>query len=176
MNNHPTIPVILGTARDGRESEKVAKLVAELAQAAGFQTELLDVREYMTSQTIPWWDKTPETENWQKKMAQADGLIIVTPEYNHSFPGELKILLDKAYKEYEGKPAALVGVSAGQFGGARAVEHLKQVLLKFELHPLRNAVYFSDVASQFDAQGVLINEEYRKRIAKMLDDLKKILI
>lgn len=61
-------------------------------------------------------------------MTRADGLVIVSPEYNHGYPGEMKLMLDQLYKEYNRKPVGICGVSSGALGGARMVEQLRLIL------------------------------------------------
>jgi NAD(P)H-dependent FMN reductase len=133
------IPVILGTARKGRQSEKAAKFVLEEAKRFGFATELLDVRDYR----LPATDNT-ETSATAKKLSQkigkADGFIIVSPEYNHGYPGELKMMLDLLYSQYGQKAAGICGVSTGGLGGARMVEQLRQVCVESHMVPIREAV------------------------------------
>lgn len=118
------LTIVLGTARKGRESEKVAYLVRDEAKKHGYTIQFADVREYTTDHTIPSWEKDEKSKQWEKIAANTDAFIFVVPEYNHSFPGELKLLLDRLYKEYAGKTAAIVGVSSGGFGGVRMIEHL----------------------------------------------------
>jgi len=91
------IPVLLGTARKDRRSENVVRFVHEITEKYGVQTELIDVRNLLTAATVPSWEDGEHTDEWRKTVRRADGLVIVSPEYNHSYPGELKILLDKAY-------------------------------------------------------------------------------
>ena len=85
------IPIILGTAREGRKSEMVANYVLNNIKKLGVETELIDVRDFIQGSTYGINDKI---ESWKNKAIQADGIIIVTPEYNHGYPGELKIFLD----------------------------------------------------------------------------------
>lgn len=107
------IPVILGTARKGRNSEKIANFVLEeVKKAPGVSTELIDVRDYRIDAT----DKTkeqPVAKKYCEKIAKADGLIVVTPEYNHGYPGELKMMLDMAYDEYARKPFGVISLGGG---------------------------------------------------------------
>ncbi|GMQ95336.1 MAG: NAD(P)H-dependent oxidoreductase [Patescibacteria group bacterium] len=165
------VPIILGTARKERESEKVARFVMEEAKEFGFDAELIDVRDYRWGETIPTWaEDTTATKRWRDIAERADGFIIVVPEYNHGYPGELKILLDGAYKEYAKKPVGLCGVSSGLVGGARVVDHLKQVLVELSMVPLRNALYFPSVGDIFD-DGVLKDEAYKERTKPMFEEL-----
>src|ERR1700738_4435745 len=114
------IPLILGTARQGRESELAARLVFEQTKKrAGVETEFIDVR------TLPMRLDDAGEQMKDPKFAstieRCDGLIIVTPEYNHGYPGLLKHALDMCLKEYIHKAVGICGVSAGAGGGGRGV-------------------------------------------------------
>lgn len=164
-------PIILGTAREGRRSETVAKLVLEEAQGAGLETELVDVRDYVSKTT---GEELPRSLELSAKMTRADGLVIVAPEYNHGYPGELKIFLDSMYDEYELKPLGICSVSSGEVGGARMAETLKLVALELGLMPIRNTVHFRSVNDLFDEHGELTDSSYRDRIRKMLTELTRL--
>src|SRR5438067_13295702 len=121
------IPVILGTARQRRQSEHVARFVFEQTKKrAGVETELIDVR------TLPMRldDAGEEMKDpvFSATVERCDGLILVTPEYNHGYPGLLKHALDMNLKEYIHKAVGICGVSAGPFGGARVIENLAPVM------------------------------------------------
>lgn len=170
MNEKLYIPVVLGTGREERRSENVAKFVHEQVKKL-ISTELIDVRDYATEHTIPSWEKSMQSEKWRNIMVKADGLIIVAPEYNHGYPGELKILLDKLYDEYNRKPVAICGVATGGLGGARMVEMLRISLIELKMVPIRNAVYFSSVKELFDEDGNIKDESYKERVSGMLEEL-----
>lgn len=166
------IPILLGTARIGRQSENVAKFVLGQAKKYGqFETELIDVRSFGLSRT----DDTKTTEKSKKFseiMTRADGLIVVSPEYNHGIPGELKMTLDQLYKEYKRKPIGICGVSEGHMGGARMVEQLRLVSIELQMVPIESAVYFFDVENIFDEKGKFLKEEtYQKRLKTFFDEL-----
>lgn len=127
-NTSHTFLVVLATGRVDRESERVAKAVKTLVEAAGHKAPLVDVRDYPSPVTVPSWVESEIFTPWRELAEQADGYVLVVPEYNHSFPGELKILLDSAHKEYKHKPFGIVGVSGGATGGARVIEHLKPLV------------------------------------------------
>lgn len=167
------IPVILGTAREGRLSEGVAKFVlSEFKKREGIKTELIDVKDFLIDHTIPGWDDDPRTKKWRDIALRADGFIIVTPEYNRGYPGELKLLLDSAYNEYNRKPVGLAGVSDGRFGGASAVELIKPTLAELGLVVMRGAVRFSNVAELFDDAGALKEPDYFvKSLSRLFDSL-----
>ena len=165
------IPVILGTAREGRQSEKVAGFVLGETRNAGHETEILDVRDYRTEAT----DNSKKSAIAKKlgaKIAKADALIIVSPEYNHGYPGELKMMLDLLYEEYFGKPLGIVGVSSGPLGGARMVEQLRLVAVELHMHNIREALYFSGVKDLFDEKGEIKEKEaWKKRTKKFIDEI-----
>ena len=164
------IPIILGTARAGRQSEKVANFVLKEVIKNNLESEIIDVRDYRTSAT----DNTHESEQAKKlseKISKADGLIIVSPEYNHGYPGELKMMLDLVYKEYTGKPVGFCGVSAGGLGGARVVEQLRQVVIELHMVPIREALYFPMVQNLFNETGDMKDDSYDSRIKMFLDEL-----
>lgn len=165
------IPILLGTAREGRQSEKVANYAFEQTKAYGqFETELLDVRDFVgTAKTKAMPEES--AKKWSEIMERADGLIIVAPEYNHGYPGELKLMLDQLYKEYNRKPVGICGVSGGSLGGARMAEVLRILLIELQMVPIRNAVYFSAVQDLFDEKGVIQDLSYGQKFTAMLDEL-----
>ncbi|MBI1984628.1 MAG: NAD(P)H-dependent oxidoreductase [Candidatus Wildermuthbacteria bacterium] len=165
------IPILLGTAREGRQSEKAAKFVLQQAVSYGkFETELLDVRDFVS---LAKTERMPENESsrWSKIMTRADGLIIVVPEYNHGYPGELKLMLDQLYKEYNRKPVGVCGVSMGPLGGARMVEALRTSLVELQMVPVRNAVYFSSIQDLFDENGTMKDDSYAKKLLVLFDEV-----
>jgi NAD(P)H-dependent FMN reductase len=164
------IPVILGTPRQGRMSEHVARFVSgEVEKRAGIETELIDVREL----NLPTTDagEAIKDENFSRACARADALVIVAPEYNHGYPGLLKHALDTNLKEYIHKAVGVCGVSAGGFGGTRVIENLLPVLRELGLVAIFNDGNFSQVRKIFDESGALLDESYLKRTKKFLDEL-----
>jgi len=164
------IPVILGTARQGRESEHAARFVFEKTkQRAGVETEFIDVR------TLPMrLDDAGEQMKDPKFSAtieRCDGLIIVTPEYNHSFPGLLKHALDMNLKEYIHKAVGICGVSAGALGGARAIEHLLPVMRELGLVTIFEDVNFGKIGTLFDERGNLLDDKFVRRMDMFLNEL-----
>jgi len=170
QQNDLYVPIILGTARSGRESEKVAEFVLREATKAGLKTEIIDVRDFRIEATDNT-GKLPRAKKLSKLIAKAGGLIIVTPEYNHGYPGELKMMLDMLYEEYAQKPVGFCGVSSGRIDGARVVEQLRLVCIEFRMVPIREAVYFQVVQELFDQKGVIKDDSYKDRIRKFLDEL-----
>jgi NAD(P)H-dependent FMN reductase len=164
------IPLILGTARQGRESEHAARFVFERTKArAGVETEFIDVR------TLPMkLDDAGEQMKDPKFAAtieRCDGLIIVTPEYNHSFPGLLKHALDMCLKEYIHKAVGICGVSAGVVGGARVIESLLPVMRELGLVTIFEDVNFGGIGSLFDERGEILDQNFVRRVDSFLSEL-----
>jgi NAD(P)H-dependent FMN reductase len=164
------IPLILGTAREGRQSENVARFVFEQTKKrADVETELIDVRELpMKLDDAGEQMKDPK---FSAAIERCDGLIIVTPEYNHGYPGLLKHALDMNLKEYIHKAVGICGVSAGPFGGARVIEGLLPVMRELGLVAIFEDVNFGNVAKNFDDQGNLLDQNYVRRLDKFLNEL-----
>jgi NAD(P)H-dependent FMN reductase len=170
MEHSLFIPVILGTARQGRESEHVAQLVFEQTKKrAQVETELIDVRKL----PLRLDDAGEQMKDpvFSATIERCDGVIIVTPEYNHGYPGLLKHALDMNLKEYIHKAVGICGVSAGQIGGARVIENLLPVMRELGLVTIFEDVNFAKVGTLFDERGNLLDEGYAKRVDRFLDEL-----
>ena len=164
------IPVILGTTRQGRMSEHVAKFVfEEVSKRDGVETELIDIREIPLPTTGAGEDI--KDSKFSATVRRADALIIVSPEYNHGYPGLLKHVLDTNLKEYIHKAVGICGVSAGGFGGTRVIENLLPVMRELGLVTIFWDGNFSGVQNIFDASGKLLDQAYIKRIDKFLKEL-----
>lgn len=142
------IGVIAGSTRPGRKAETVAQWVIEHAKKRGdAQYELVDIAKF----NLPILDEgvppsmgqyaNAHTKKWAEAIAQYDGFVFVTPEYNHSISGALKNAIDFIYKEWNNKAAGIVGY--GGQGAARAVEHLRGILGELQIADVRSAVHLS---------------------------------
>ena len=142
------IQLIVGSTRANRFSEKPAQWMFDLAkQRADLDVEMLDLRDY----PLPFFEEplppgfakdnytNPAVVKWRDKIKEADGYIIVTPEYNHGYPAVLKNALDYTYYSWARKAVAFV--SWGGAGGTRGVEQLRQVTIELDMVPLRWAVH-----------------------------------
>jgi NAD(P)H-dependent FMN reductase len=166
------IPVLLGTNRKERQSVHVARwLTGEMEKREEIETKLFDVRDFDLPQDdygTALRDSFPE---WRDSIIRADALVVVSPEYNHGYPGSLKSVLDLLLKEYIHKCVALVGVSAGPWGGTRVVEALVPVVRELGLTVTFTDLNFPSVQTKFDAEGKLLDKAYEKRVAGFLDEL-----
>ena len=165
------IPIILGTVRQGRMSEAIAQFIfQQVQQQNGIETELIDIRALPipvdnagTDAKIPSFSET---------MQRADGYIIVVPEYNHTYPGLLKHVLDLNYKEYLHKAVGVCSVSAGPFGGIRAVEALLPTFKAFGLSTIVPDLNISNVNEIVDAAGQIIDQApYIRRFNRFMQEL-----
>lgn len=169
MNNKLNIPVILGTSRPDNRSQIVTSFVHSEALSFGLDSSLIKVGDFNLSSQSTVADLT---KKWRDIVTNSDGLIIVSPEYNHGYPGELKLLLDLAYTEYNRKPIAICGVSTSPLGGARMIEQLRLVSIELQMVPIRNAVYFSLIHQSVDDRGNLTNTDfYKPKLNTLFEEL-----
>ncbi len=140
--------VIIGSTRQNRVSEKPAQWIYEYAKTKPeLEVELLDLRDY----PLPFIDEPTSPMNlkgnysdervrtWAKKVAEADGYIVVSPEYNHGYPAVLKNAFDVLYPEWNNKPVGFV--SYGVLGGARGVEQLRLVAIELKMAPIQRSLH-----------------------------------
>jgi NAD(P)H-dependent FMN reductase len=175
----PKIAIIISTTRAARFGDKPAKWITDIAkQRDDMSVELVDLRDY----PMPFFDeaasnawapsKNEVAQRWQKKVAEFDGYIFVTAEYNRGISAVLKNAIDYAYPEWNKKPAAYVGY--GSVGAARAIEQLRLINIELQMAPMRTGVHIQ--GADFMAvwqQGKDIGElTYLRQNAKdMLDQL-----
>jgi NAD(P)H-dependent FMN reductase len=178
--------VILGSTRQGRRGEVVAKWALGAAGQDGrLEMDYVDLREL----NLPFFDEPespftmrdagrgythPEGEAWAQRVAKAEGFLIVTPEYNHGYPAVLKNALDWVGREWGDKPVAFV--SYGNItGGVRAVEQLRQVANELGLVQVANAIYFPNISRDaFGQDGQPSHSGANDNLKKMFDELLRL--
>lgn len=166
------IPLLLGTNRRDRSSENVAKWVfSKMQEREDIEPKYFDVRDFDLPQDHYGTEIGADFPEWRDAIIKADGLVIVTPEYNHGYPGVLKSVLDLLLKEYIHKAVALVSVSAGPWGGTRVCEALLPVVRELGLAVTFTDLQFPAVRSKFDEEGNLLDPAYEKRVTGFLDEL-----
>jgi NAD(P)H-dependent FMN reductase len=170
------IGIILGSTRPGRNGEAVAKWVTEIASRrddAAF--ELVDLADFPLPHldepmSAAWGSYQNEhTKAWSAKIAEFDGFVFVTPEYNHSTSGVLKNALDYLYAEWNNKAAAFV--SYGGVGGARAVEHLRLIASELQLATVRAQVAISLITEFENYTTFKPGDHLEPQVDTMLDQL-----
>ena len=156
------LKLIIGTTRQGRAADIVAPWVIERAKAHGaFDVDVLDLRDWplpMFAEGIhsigdindPTYTD-PIVKRWNQTVKDGDAFLIVTSEYLHSVPGELKNALDSVFVSFgfRNKPAAFVGYSSGVAAGVRAIEHLAHIMIETDGVPLRSSVVIANVQNAF---------------------------
>lgn len=169
------IGIIIGSTRPGRAGEGVAKWVYEMSKArSDAEFELVDIKDY----ELPLLDE-PEpaaaqryskehTKKWSAKIAEFDGYIFVTPEYNHSTSAALKNALDFLYNEWTNKAAGFV--SYGAIGGARAVEALRPIMAQFKIADVREQVMLF-LADDFESGVLKPKPRHEKSVNTLFDQL-----
>ena len=162
------VAVIMGSVRPGRLCDTVTSwLVSALEHSRDFSLQVIDPAEL----PLPGWADLQESlgvVELRRRLDQADAFIIVTPEYNHSFPAALKSVIDSAYQEWQAKPVGFVSYGAVS-GGLRAVEQLRLVFAELHAVTLRDSVSFASAWHLFDDNGELVNpEQAQKSLARMM--------
>jgi NAD(P)H-dependent FMN reductase len=145
--------------------------MVEQTKKAGYKTELVDVRDFRIPATNNKGE-IKESKKLKSIVEKADGLIIVSPEYNHSYPGELKMMLDMLYSEYKNKSVGVCGVSRGSFSGARMMGKLKDFCLCVGMIPIQASLYFGNVETLFEESGKIKDEVYNGRAERFLKELE----
>ncbi len=173
----PRIQLILGSTREGRAGEQVAQWFAHLAaERDDVEIELVDLREF----PLPFFDSPvspkrrigddPRIQAWAAKVAEADGYIFVTPEYNYGYPAVLKNALDHLYYQWNDKPVGFVGYG-GIAGGIRAVQQLRQVVVELGLAQVRTQVLIPKVFTAFGDDGQPVDAMHATTASALLDEV-----
>lgn len=166
------LPVLLGTNRKARNSVHPARwLVGEMQKRPEIETKLFDVSDFALPQDDYGQGLKDLFPDWRETIIKADGLVIVTPEYNHGYPGILKAVLDLLLREYIHKAVAFVGVSAGLWGGTRVIEAMVPMVRELGLAVTFSDLNFPKVQNSFDAEGKLLDPAFEQRAKDFLDEL-----
>ncbi len=166
------IPLLLGTNRKERKSVFAARwLAGEMEKRPEIQTRLFDVADFDLPQDDYGQEIKDRFPEWRDAIINADGLVIVAPEYNHGYPGSLKAVLDLLLREYVHKAVAFVGVSAGPWGGTRVIEAMVPMVRELGLAVTFTDLNFPKVEKVFDEQGKLLDNAFDKRVEAFLDEL-----
>jgi NAD(P)H-dependent FMN reductase len=178
------IHIILGSTRPNRFGDTPAQwILRETQKLPDVQATLIDLRDH----PLPFYDRPispsmskpgdygEDTANaWAKIIAEADGYIFVSPEYNHGYSAVLKNALDTIYHEWNRKAVAFVGY--GSVGGARSVEQLRQVAVELQMAPVRQAVHIpwsimGPIAMGKAEWTAETEEQFKGSLAGMLENL-----
>lgn len=154
----PHISIISSSVRTGRNSHRVALYFKNYLESNKLATaEILDLNEY----NFPLFDerlrfqKKPSTAmlDFAGKIKSADGVLMVTPEYNGGYPASLKNVIDLLYDEWHRKPIAISTVSDGIFGGSQVITSLQFSLWKIRAWTVSAMFPVPKVQDSFDEDG-----------------------
>ncbi len=165
------ISIISSSIRKGRESHNVAVYLQKYININMLATaEILDLKEFHFPlfEELLKFQKVPSLAalEFRKKIILADGIIIVTPEYNGSIPASLKNVIDLLYEEWQKKPIAFSTVSAGEFGGMQALTHLQFIFTKIGAL-LSSNLPISKVQDMFYGFGMPTDKKQTDKIAQI---------
>jgi len=133
------LAVLIGSTREGRAGAAIARwFLTHVEQHGAFEIDVLDLLDIPLPARL-LEHPTPEQEAWAEQIDRADAFVVVTPEYNHSFPASIKHAIDCAYEEWFAKPVGFVSYG-GVARGLRAVEHLRQVFAELHVVSTRDGV------------------------------------
>jgi len=177
--------IIWGSSRQGRSGGMVADWVKKHAATdKRFEVDFVDLRELK----LPFFDEPvspfamasqgkdyihPEGKTWAQRVGAAEGVIIVTPEYNHGPSAVLKNALDWVGPEWHDKPVAFVSYG-GVSGGTRAVEQLRSITIELGLVQVANPIAFPFYPQAFNDQGEPANNETNESLKKMFDEILRL--
>lgn len=136
------LEIIVGSVREGRFGPTVARWFASRAQR----------RDDLSADTIDLAAAPAERSSFASRIDAADAFVVVTPEYNHGYPGPLKTAIDSASSEWHAKPVGFVSYG-GVSGGLRAVEQLRVVFAELHAVTIRETVSFHGARARFDEHG-----------------------
>jgi NAD(P)H-dependent FMN reductase len=160
--------LIIGTNRPGCNTRKVARYVEEVYADLKVPLRVLDLAELPPEIFHPssYAEKPKSFHPFADAILKSSGLIVVTPEYNGSFPGVLKYFIDmlKFPESFEKRPVCFVGVSAGVWGALRAVEQLQQIFGYRNAFIYPERVFIPQIHSHLDEVGGLKNPEHLDRL------------
>ncbi|UOZ06129.1 NADPH-dependent FMN reductase [Amycolatopsis sp. WQ 127309] len=172
------VAVIVGSVREGRFGPVVADWLAAVAgEHGGFDVDVVDLAEPELPLAMPAFGSTPppavlaEAAKVTPRLAAADAFVVVTPEYNHSYPAALKNVIDWHRTEWAAKPVAFVSYG-GMSGGLRAVEHLRAVFAELHAVTIRETVSFHGAHTRFGADGVPTDDSAGVAAKALLDQLQ----
>ena len=163
------LAVVTGSVRQGRFGPTVARWFAtQAASRDDIELDLIDLADFQHPADL---SDHLDSQRFAAHIGAADAIVIVTPEYNHSFPGQLKTAIDSTGAEWRGKPVAFVSYG-GLSGGLRSVEPLRVVFAEVHAVTIRETVSFHNARTHFDENGELRHpESANKAAARLLNQL-----
>jgi len=167
------ITIIAGTNRPNSNTLKVAKYYQNELAKKGLQTTLLDLQDLPANFIAEslYGKKTEAFDKIQELVTNTSKFLFVIPEYNGSYPGVLKTLIDAcAFPEsFYDKKACLVGISSGKYGNIRGVEHFNGVCAYLHLHVMPLRLHIPNIKQEINENGDLFMEDTLKFTNQQMD-------
>jgi NAD(P)H-dependent FMN reductase len=164
------ITLISGTNRPGSNTRKVTAVIEGLYRDLGVETRVLDLQDLPLELFAPgaYANKPAAFAPFSQAILDSDGVVIVTPEYNGSMPGVLKMFIDhlKFPESFENRPVCFVGLAAGMWGALRSVEQLQHIFSYRNAHLFPKRVFMPGIGASFDTDGNFANADLVKRLAE----------
>lgn len=176
MSSEPvSLTVVVGSNRVGRFAPVVTSwFLQQVAEQPDIKVDVVDVGEIVVPERLGSHGGPGSSEMAEvtRSLAAADAFVVVTPEYNHSYPAGLKQVIDWHHAEWKAKPVGFVSYG-GLSGGLRAVEHLRQVFAELHSVTIRDTVSFHGAWQRFDAEGAPVDPDGCNTAAQaMLNQLR----
>ena len=169
------IVIILGSIREGRQSHKVAYyLQAQLARHSHITTELIDLAHQDIPQLDNRWTQqeapAPDLPKLSQHLHEADGIILVSPEYHGSYTGVIKNAIDHYWKEFQRKPMGVVTTGSGKFGGINASHQMQQLILSLGAYPIPQKLLVPFAKTSFTPENLPADEQMEGQVEKFLSE------
>jgi NAD(P)H-dependent FMN reductase len=179
MTETSRLVVLIGSVREGRFGPVVAGWIADRAsEHGGFEVDVVDLADFEIPLVLPAespklaGDAYPRPRGMADLTARldaADAFVVVTPEYNHSYPASLKAAIDWHFTQWTAKPVAFVSYG-GAAGGRHAVLHLENVLTELHAVTIRDGLAFPNYFVTFE-DGEPLDAQADVYAKAMLDQL-----
>lgn len=166
------ITILSGTNRPGCNTLKVARIVEGILKSSGVECRLLNLQELPREifDSSSYGEKPAAFAPFQEAILQASGILVVTPEYNGSFPGVLKYFIDmlRFPESLRGVPAGFIGLAAGEWGALRSIEQLELIFQYRSAHLYGKRVFIKKIGDQLDENEQLVDEGLEERLEAMV--------
>jgi NAD(P)H-dependent FMN reductase len=167
------ITILSGTNRPGSNTRKIAGVIEHLYRDLKVPSRVLDLHDLPAELFLPsaYANKPASFQPFSQAVLDSNGIVIVTPEYNGSMPGVLKLFIDhlKFPESFEGRPVCFVGLAAGMWGALRSVEQLQSIFGYRNAHIYPKRVFMPGIGQSLDASGQFSNAELTARLKEQAE-------
>jgi len=169
------ILIISGTNRPKSKTLKVAQYYQDYIQKSGESCQILPLTELPADIIVAdlYGQRSDQFKKIQQLVSEADKFIFITPEYNGSIPGVLKVFIDACTFpiSFCHKKAALVGISSGRYGNLRGIDHLTGICNYLRMHVLPLKIFLPHIQNEISEENTFVHIETRNAIHEQIDEL-----